>query len=138
MFNILARTRRRIKKLCEYHTRKADRFEKLAAYYTEKARQHRTASKAYMDAATTLEIETLDVSDCVTAAAMGMTLEDLGNGIAAATKRNDENIARTGDMKMSDAFKAAAMPSPFTLRVDGQDLLYYAPEIGNHRVRITR
>lgn len=64
MFNILARTKRRIKKLCEYHTRKADRFEKLAAYYTEKARQHRTASKAYMDAATTLEIETLDVSDC--------------------------------------------------------------------------
>lgn len=64
MLNILARTKRRIKKLCEYHTRKADKYEALAAYYTEKSRQHRTASKAYIDAATTLEIETLDVSDC--------------------------------------------------------------------------
>lgn len=92
MFNILARTKRRIKKLCEYHTRKANRYEKLAAYYAEKSRQHRTASKAYIDAATTLEIETLDVSDCVTAAAMGMTLEALGNDIAAATKRNNQHV----------------------------------------------
>ena len=88
MFNILARTKRRIKKLCEYHTRKANRFEKLAAYYAEKSRQHRTASKAYMDAATTLEIETLDVSDCDWERVLS---GDLSERIAAATKRNDEH-----------------------------------------------
>lgn len=127
MFNIIERAKRRIKKLCEYHNRKADRYDALAKRYAEKSRQHRTAANAYMSGATTLEIETLDVSDCVTAATMGMTLEDLGNGIAAATKRNDEHADKT------------AMPSPFVLRVDGQDLLYYAtPETGGHRVRLTR
>lgn len=88
MFNILARTKRRIKKLCEYHTRKADRYEKLAAYYTEKARQHRTASKAYIDAATTLEIEMLDVSDCDFNWNKLLSV-DLSERIAAATKRNE-------------------------------------------------
>lgn len=88
MFNILARTKRRIKKLCEYHTRKADRYEKLAAYYAEKSRQHRTASKAYVDAATTLEIETLDVSDCDWDRVLS---GDLSERIAAATKRNEWN-----------------------------------------------
>lgn len=90
MFNILARTKRRIKKLCEYHTRKVDRYEKLAAYYAEKSRQHRTASKAYIDAATTLEIETLDVSDC-DFNWNKLLSGDLSERIAAATKRNEWN-----------------------------------------------
>ena len=109
MFNILARTKRRIKKLCEYHTRKADKYEALAKHYAEKSRQHRTASKAYMDAATTLEIETLDVSDCDWDRVLS---GDLSERIAAATKRNDEHADKTG------------IPSPFVMKVDGEDLLY--------------
>lgn len=108
MFNIIERAKRRIKKLCEYHNRKADKYDRLAKHYAEKARQHRTAARSYMDAATTMEIETLDVSDCDWDRVID---NDLAERIAAAMARNDEAadkaIARTGDMKMSEAFAFA-------------------------------
>lgn len=112
MFNIIERAKRRIKKLCEYHNRKADKYERLAKHYAEKARQHRTASNAFMSGATTMELETLDVSDCDWSPWIDKDLivinENLAQRIKDATARNDaaadKAIARTGDVKMSDAF----------------------------------
>lgn len=118
-FNIVTRAAKKIKKLCAYHNGKADRYEALAKYYSVKAQQHRTAANAYMSGASTIALETADL----TVFAGNIKVSDLSERIEAAKTRNDDSadksIARIGDMKMSDAFKMVRM---------GEDDLLYVHE----------
>ncbi len=84
VFNIVNRAAKRIKKLCEYHNRKADRYEALARYYAVKAQQHRTAAKAYMSGASTIALETADL----TVYEMKVNAADLTQRITTAHARN--------------------------------------------------
>lgn len=48
MFNIIKRAQRRMSKLYDYHSRKAERYRKLSEKYAQLSKDHKTVADTYL------------------------------------------------------------------------------------------